>query len=142
MGQPALRLRKPEVAARFLADLLGGEALPLPPLWNCWLVLGADGDGLVLFPDVLGRQTTDPGDAFAAARTGAGAMAETCLPIARIAALAQRAGWPLRGRFLGGRQALEIAVESRAVLVLILNADAGQEQGRDTALRAALHTMD
>ena len=114
MEHRTLRLKHPEIAARVLVSIIGGEALPLPPLSHCWVVITDDGTGLELYPDVLNRHGADYAEPFSEARPVAGMVLGSALPASRIVTLAQKAGWPVRR----GGESVEIAVEGRYRLTI------------------------
>lgn len=128
MNNQTLSVRNPERAARILAELIGGEALPLPPLSDCWMVLTGDNDGIELYPDVLNRHGADLSDPFRSnAETYMGAVV-TDLPASSVLALARKAGWPARRDRTRQGPNVALSVEGRATLLL-----ACAEDGREDA---------
>lgn len=118
MDHHVLRLRNPEAAALVLAEMSGGEVLPLPPLSNCWLVLCRNGEGLELYPDILGRYDADLAHPFRRDEQEMTLVLGCALDAHRIAALAKKAGWPLRRLCSTDNERVKIAVEGRQVLTI------------------------
>ena len=113
-----LRLRHPARAAQLLAEIIGGEALPMPPGSNCWMVLGAEDEGVTLCPDVLNRHSADIAEPADVAELGIRPPITSALTSARVQALARKAGWPVNS--LSGQDArVAISIEGREALVLV-----------------------
>ncbi len=111
------RLRNPEAAAAVIAELVGGEALPLPPLSDAWIVLVPDGHALELYHDTLNRHGADV-HPFSDDNCKAAVAIASPLPASRLATLASGAGWPIRRRKEAGGEIVEIAVEGRQILAV------------------------
>jgi len=117
MKDYVFRLRNPEAAAAVIAELVGGEALPLPPLSDAWIVLTPDGQGLELYHDTLNRNADDAHPFSDENRKIAVVIASSLSP-ARLATLASGAGWPVRSRPGAGGEVVEIAIEGRQLLAI------------------------
>ncbi len=117
MKDYVFRLRNPEAAASVIAELVGGEALPLPPLSDAWIVLAPGGQGLELYHDTLSRNSVDVHPFSDENRKSAVALA-SALSARRLATLASAAGWPMRRRPDATGEIVEIAVEGRQILAI------------------------
>ena len=117
MKDYVFKLRNPKAAAAVIAELVGGEALPLPPLSDAWIVLVPDGQGLELYHDTLNRRAAEAHPFSDENRKAAIAIASP-LQASRLATLASGAGWPIRRRTDAGGEVVEIAVEGRQILAI------------------------
>ncbi len=110
-------LRNPKSAAPLIAEMLGGEAMPLPPLSGCWIVFTPDDSGLEIHPDTLNRRPADTRP-FSDDGDGAVATLGSRLPARRIVTLASKVGWPFRQSSSPAGEIIEVAVEGRHVLAI------------------------
>ena len=127
---------KPRQVAAFVAQILGGEALPFPPFPDCWIAFTAEDDGTAIevYPTT---HTLVPGPDQIACDVGAADKGPTFAHIALaspmsaddIIDLAQDAGWTTRECDRGPFSCVEVWLENR-VLIEVLDPKM-QRQYRD-----------
>lgn len=116
----------PQRVARFLALLLGGEALPFPPFPGSWIAFSAvdDGTAIEVYPDthriVAGPQTIDCQVADQdASPTFCHAAIASPLPAEGIMALGGAEGWTTRACDRGPFACIEIWIEDRLLVEVL-----------------------
>lgn len=119
----------PRHVAGVLAELMGGEALPFPPvIANSWIVLTDDAfrSGMEVYPTgTLLREAEGDADAYGEAGgverlTATHAAIGTDLTQDAVLAIAQREGWPAKYRKRGNAfGVIELWVEGRQMLEIL-----------------------
>lgn len=132
MNHHLLRVHNPEGAARVIAEIVAGEALPLPPLSNCWVVLTSRGDGIELYPDVLKRRNARFDSQFDDDEAQSDAVSSSPLNPRRIETLARKAGWPARQVRKSSGAYVEVAVEGRLRLAVFCTGEGLDESPAPT----------
>ncbi|MDF0602654.1 hypothetical protein P1J78_18095 [Psychromarinibacter sp. C21-152] len=119
----SLSAADPELAARFIARLMGGEALPFPPFPDSWIAFGRadDGTAVEVYP-LTHRLLPGPGNVLCetgAAQTGptfAHVALASPLPAADILTMGKAEGWPTRRCNRGPFECIEIWLENRLLV--------------------------
>lgn len=119
----------PRMVATVLAEIMGGEAMPFPPVSDDgWIVLCDDEwrSGLEVYPmGTLLHEVDGDADAFGMVGgqdhfTATHAAIGTELDSERIFAIAAREGWPAKYRKRGGQfGVVELWVEGRQMLEIL-----------------------
>lgn len=132
---------EPERVARFLAVLIGGEALPFPPFPDSWIAFAAQDDGtaievyplthrLTIGPDTVacevGAPDGRPTFAHVAIRSGLGRH--------EILELGEAEGWTTRVCNRGPFECVEIWLEDR-LLVEVLDPAMQRDYARGMTVR-------
>ena len=116
----------PEGVAGFLAQVMGGAAVPFPPFPDCWIAFAAEDDGtsVEVYPTthVLEAgaaqiscevKTRQGGSTFVHAALG------TTLERAEVLALASAKGWTARICDRGPYECIEVWLENRLLAELL-----------------------
>lgn len=123
----SIDVRNPERVAQVLGELLGGEALPFPPVAEgSWVAFAADDRNTAIEVYPRGTQLIEaPGDVSALGVPGEGGLSATHFAMAtlmtadQVFTVAEREGWPAKLRQGDGFSAIELWIESdRMVEVL------------------------
>lgn len=131
----------PEGVARFLADVMGGEALPFPPFPDCWIAFTAQDDGTAIevYPTT---HVLEAGPAQLSCEIKAPDTAPTfvhaaiCSPLdrAEIMEIAAAKGWTARICNRGPFECVEVWLENRLLVELL---DAGMQRDYRRGMTAA-----
>lgn len=125
----SIAAENPRHVAGVLAELIGGEALPFPPVSNDgWMALADDGHGtsVEVYPaGTLLREADGDADAYGEPGgldhfTASHGALGTALDLERVLAIAQREGWPAKYRKRGGMfGVVELWIESRQMMEIL-----------------------
>lgn len=119
----------PEEVAGFIAQVMGGEAMPFPPFPDCWIAFckSDDGTAIEVYPTThrltpgLNQVSCEIGPRHATP-TFTHVALSACLNRVEIIALAKDRGWLARICDRGPFTCVEVWLENR-LLVEILDAD-------------------
>lgn len=120
---------EPRHVATVLAEVMGGEALPFPPVSDDgWIVLTDDANrsAIEVYPmGTLLREANGDADAFGDVGgrdrfTATHAAIGTALSLDAVLAIARREGWPVKYRRRGGVfGVVELWIEGRQMLEIL-----------------------
>jgi len=140
---------EPRHVAEVLAELIGGEALPFPPVTqDGWIALSDDdhGTSVEVYPaGTLLREAEGDADAYGAPGgvdrfTATHGAIGTALGLEQVLAIARREGWPAKYRKRGNMfGVVELWIEGRQMME-ILTPDM-QAEYLATMTRANWHAM-
>lgn len=119
----------PRQVAGVLAELIGGEALPFPPVsHDGWIALADDGHGtsVEVYPaGTLLREAEGDADAYGAPGgldrfTASHGALGTALDLDQVLAVARREGWPAKYRKRGDMfGVVELWIEGRQMMEIL-----------------------
>jgi hypothetical protein len=119
----------PRHVARVLAELIGGEALPFPPVsQDGWIAMADDGHGtsIEVYPaGTLLREADGDADAYGEPSgldrfTATHGALGTTLEIGQVMAIAAREGWPAKYRKRGDMfGVVELWIEGRQMMEIL-----------------------
>ena len=123
----SIRAEDPRRVARFLAGLLGGQALPFPPFPDCWIAFAREDDGTAVevYP---ATHALTPGPRQVQCVVGAAADRNptfahlaigSSLERSEIRRLADREGWLARLCDRGPFQCVEVWLEGRLLVEVL-----------------------
>lgn len=119
----SLNAADPELVARFLARLMGGDAYPFPPFPNSWIAFGKADDGTAIEVYPLTHRLL-PGPKEVVCETGAPQNGATFAHVAvasphdgaDIIEMGKAQGWPARRCNRGPFECIEVWAEGRLLI--------------------------
>jgi len=130
----------PEAVAAFLAEVMGGTAMPFPPFPECWIAFAREDDGtaievyptthvLTAGPDQIACEVREPDNGPTFAHVALGSV----LPREDLLARAAAKGWTARIYHRGPFECVEVWLENRLLVELL-------DSGMQSDYRAGMTT--